>query len=55
MDYIEYNNVLIADLKLLFDVNYPVILSGDKNYADVNWTNNTSPKDVIQVNIVVRR
>ena len=48
MDCIEYNTVLIADLELLFDVNYPVVLSGDLNCADVNWINNTSPKDGVQ-------
>ena len=47
MDCIEYNNVLIANLKLLFDVNYSTVLSGDLNCGDVNWINNTSPKDII--------
>ena len=47
-DCIHYNTVLIADLELLFDVSYPVILSGDLNCADVNWINNTSPTDGVQ-------
>ena len=48
MDCIEYNTVLIADLELLFDVSYPVVLSGDLNCADMNQINNTSPKDDVQ-------
>ena len=48
MDFIHYNTVLIADLEILFEVNYPVVLSGDLNCADVNWINNTSPKDGVQ-------
>ena len=48
MDCIDYNTVLIDDLELLFEVNYPVVLSGDLNCADVNWINNTPPEDGIQ-------
>ena len=38
MDCIEYNNVIIADLELLF------VLLGDLNRADVKWMNTTSPR-----------
>ena len=48
MDCIEYSTVLIADLERLFDVNHPIVLPGDLNCADVNWINNTSPKDGVQ-------